>query len=1069
MSVSRKTMDHPVLVLIVFALLGLLGIFTFSKIAIALMPDTENPVVMVMTTYENAGPESVEQTVTKLVENAVVSVSGLKTMTSTSSEGASMVQLEFNYGTDMDVVVNDIRDKLDRITRALPDNAGTPSIMRFSSSSMPIMRILVRGNRSIEDISTIAENTIVNILEQADGVAEADVMGGQTAQVNVELDQNRLAAYGYTISTITQALSKQNLELGGGKVKEGSKNYIVRTTGEYTSIDEINDTVISTINGYNVKLSDVGRAYMGYAETTSESYINGEKGVYVSITKTSGANSVTVANNVYKKIEQLEKTLPSDITMEIISDDTDSIRETISTLVESLVEGLVLAVAILWIFLQSFKSTIIIAISIPLSMIITLFAMSMFGITLNMMTLTGLILGLGMIVDASIVMIENIYTYRQRGARPKVAAILGSQEMFMSVLSGNLTTICVFIPFLFYTSELGMMGQMFQGIIFTIVIALVSSLLVAIFLVPVLAGKFLPLTNRNEKPVKNIILKPLYAFFELVIKGITKAYSWLLKKALNNRLITLVVSVCILVIAIAFIPTMQINLMPSGNDDSVTLSITMPVGTAFDETKKVVMAFEDIVYSEIKGYKNVTSTIGSNGRSRSSSTNSGSIEITLPDTKDQIDTASVIQNKLRAHFNEFAGVTFSFASGFRGQMMGDDIDVVLRSDDLDTALDVADKISEVISSLGECSEPSISMTRGLPQVELVIDRERAYQFGVDVNTVATAINYAINGTTASVYREDGEDYDIEVYYQPSDRKTINDLESIYVKGTNGMVAVSNFATLKKGVGPVSISRENQRRIIHITASILTTTNANIIEDEIREGISNSFIVPDEVSVSYEGSWQDTTTQMALYMKIIGMAILLVFGVMAATYESFKAPLINLATIPFMMIGVIFIYKIAGQALSIMSMVGLIMLVGIVVNNGIILVDFTNLLVGRGVPVKEACHQAGVSRLRPVLMTTLTTILGMLPMCFATEGQAMMVQPIGMAVVGGLCSSTLVTLLVIPVLYSLVMHKGIQKTKRLEKLEKMYREFEKQQAIENKTEKSDADNAEDSGDSDESKN
>lgn len=1025
MSLSRKTMDHPVLILIVFFLLGMLGIFTFSKIAIALMPETENPYVMIMTTYRNAGPESVEQTVTKVIESAVVSVNGLKNMTSNSNEGSSTVSLEFDYGTDLEAVVNDIRDKLDRVVRTLPDNAGTPSIMRFSGDSMPIMRILVRGNRSIEDISSIAENTITNILEQADGVAEASVNGAQSLQVRVELDQNRLAAYGYTLSSVTSALSKQNLELGGGKVQEGTKNYIVRTTGEYNSIEEINNTVISTVNGYDVKLSDVGKAYLGYAESSSESYINGEKGVYVSITKVSGSNSVLVANNVYKKLDQLNGMLPSDITMEIISDDTNQIRETINTLVKSLFEGLLLSVVILWIFLQSFKSTIIIAISIPLSMIITLFAMSMFGITLNMMTLTGLILGLGMIVDASIVMIDNIYAYRQRGARPKVAAILGTQEMFSSVLSGNLTTICVFVPFLFYIAELGMMGQMFKGIIFTIVIALVSSLAVAVFLVPVLAGKFLPLTNRNEKPLRNPILKVIYGFFEKIINIITRGYAWLLNKALNNRIITIEISLAILIIAFAFIPTMQINMMPAGNDDSVQLNISMPIGTTMEETKKVVLAFEDIVYDEVQGFKNVTTTIGG-GRNRS--TNTGSIQITLPETEKQIDSAAEIQNKLRAHFSDFAGVNLSFRAGWRGQMMGADIDVVLRSEDLTAALDVADKISEVISGVGECSEPSISMSRGLPQVELVIDRERAYKFGVDVTTVATAINSAINGSTASVYRNGGKDYSIVVSYRPEDRKTINDLESIYVRGTSGMVPVSNFASLKKGVGPVSIARENQSRIIHVTASILTNTNANVIEEAIKEGISNSFIIPDSVTVSYEGSWKDTTTQMQLYMKILAMAIILVFGVMAATYESFKAPLINIVTIPFMIIGVIFLYKAVGQALSILSMVGLIMLVGIVVNNGIILVDYTNLLVGRGVPVKQACYEAGKSRLRPVLMTTLTTILGMLPMCFATEGQAMMVQPIGMAVVGGLTSSTFVTLFIIPVIYSLVMHKRTKKNR-----------------------------------------
>lgn len=1029
MSLSRKTMDHPILVLIIFVLLGLMGTFTLSKIAVALMPDMERPVVMVMTTYANAGPESVETTITKPIESAVVSVSGLKNLYSTSSEGSSTVQMEFDYGTDLDVIVNDIRDKLDRVTRSLPDAAGTPTIFRFSGSSMPIMRILVRGNRSVDNLKLIAENQIVDIIEQADGVAQADVNGGRTAQVNVELNQNRMAAYGFTIPVVVAALSKQNLELGGGKVQEGHKNYIVRTTGEFSSIDEINNTVIARKNGYDIKLSDIGTAYLGYAETTSESYINGEKGVYVSVTKASGKNTVNVAKSVYKKIDQLKNVLPSDITLEIISDDTESINETIDTLKKSLLEGLILAVVILFIFLQNFKSTIIIAISIPLSMIITLFVMSMTGITLNMMTLTGLILGLGMVVDASIVMIDNIYSYRQRGTTPKMAAILGSQEMLMSVVSGNLTTICVFVPFLFFIAELGFMGQMFQGIIFTIVIALLSSLAVAVFLVPVLAGKFLPLSNRNEKPVSNRILKKIYGAFEFILNKITQGYSWLLKKALNNRLVTLVLVIGILVVAFGLIPTMQINLMPSGNDDSVTLYVTLPIGTPVSETQDVILAFEEIITEEVQGYENITTSIGRSNRTTAS--NKGNIQITLPDSKNRIDDAATIQKKLRAHFEQFPGTIFSFAAGFRGQMMGSDIDIAIRSNDMDAAMDVADKISEVIGSLGNTSEASISMDRGLPQVEVVIDRDRAYQFGVDVTTVAQEINYAINGVTASTYRNNGNDYYVKVMYRPEDRKTIDDLESIYVTGSSGKVSVSNFASLKKGVGPVSISRENQTRIIHVTASILDTTNANVVENKIKEGISNSFIIPESVTVSYEGSWKDTTEQMNLYMKIILMAIILVFGVMAATYESFKAPLINLATIPFMVIGVIFIYKLTGQAISMMTMVGFIMLVGIVVNNGIILVDYTNMLVGRGMKIMDACYEAGRSRLRPVLMTTLTTILGMLPMCFATEGQAGMVQPIGVSVVGGLTSSTFVTLLVIPVLYSLVMKPKNKKKFQIE--------------------------------------
>ena len=1015
MSIARKNLEHPVLVLIVFALLAAVGLFTLKNVALGLFPDIDSPYVMVSATYANAGPESVEKTVTEILEGALISVNGLKNLYSTSTESGSSIQLEFNYGIDIESAVNDIRDKLGRVQRQLPDAVDSPTIFRFNGDSKPIMRIAVRGNRSLSDIKEIAEDTISDIFEQADGVAEASVMGGKTKIVRIELDQNRLAAYGFTVSQVSSALAKQNLDLGGGKLNEGQKDYVVRTTGEFKSLEEINNTLIQTVNGYDVKLSDIGNAFWGFQDITRDVFINGEHGVYITITKQTDANSVTVSNNVHEKIEELKETLPSDIKLEIISDDTDAIRETINTLVDSAWQGLLLAVIVLFIFLQNVKSTIIIAISIPLSLLITLLSMSFAGITLNMMTLTGLILGVGMIVDASIVMIDNIYSYRSRGAKPKISAILGSQEMIVSVISGNLTTICVFVPFLLYMKDLGMMGQMFKGIIFTIVIALCSSLLVAIFLVPVLAGKFLPLTNRKEKPVKSRIMKSFYGLCTKVLDAITKVYSRVLKKALEYRAVTIIIAVCLLVIAISLLPTLGMNMMPQGNDDSVTLSITLPIGTPLDDTRDVSLAMEQIVRKEIPSFEKLITTVGGGGRN--ANTYKSSIQITL--NKDS-GSAVEVQNKLRKYFTQFPGAKFSFGAGTRGQMMGSDIDIALRSDDLDEALSVADKIVSVMEDISALGDITIDTEEGLPQVEIEIDRERAYSFGVDVSTVAKEINYAVNGVTSTTYRQAGKDYDVTVMYQPSDRENIIDLETMYVSGTGGKVSLSNFATLKKGLGPVSIKRENQRRIVHITASILTSDNANLVEDAIKEGIANTFIVPDNVSVSYEGSWQDTNEQMKLYSGILIMAILLVFGVMAATYESFKAPLINLATIPFLLIGVVFLYKIIGQPLSIMAMVGLIMLVGIVVNNGIILVDYTNLLRNRNIPMMEACFKAGVSRLRPVLMTTLTTILGMIPMCFASEGQSAMVQPIGIAVVGGLTSSTFVTLLVIPVLYSLVM-------------------------------------------------
>ena len=1020
--ISEKTMQHPILLLMVFTLLGLTGVFTMSKTSLSLMPDVDMPYLTVSATYTNAGPESVEKSVTKPIEDALVSLSGLKNINSTSMEGRSQVSLEFNYGTDLEIAANDVRTKLSRITSRLPDDV-TPNILKMDANSLPILRIAVRGNRSADDLKQIADDYIVDVIEQADGVGEASSSGGRTKIVRVEIEQNRLQAYGLTLTQVASSLARQNIEIGGGQITEGSRDYSVRTIGEYKSIDEINNTVVTTKNGYDVKLIDLGHAFLGYKDASSEVYINGEPGVYVSVTKQSGENSVNVANGVYKKMEALKETLPSDITMEIVRDDTDSIRDTLSTLLDSAWQGLVLAVVILFIFLCSIKTTIIIAVSIPLSIIITLLAMNMCGITLNMMTMTGLILGVGMIVDASVVMIDNIYAYRMRGTKAHVAAVLGTQEMIVSVISGNLTTICVFIPFLFFMKDLGFMGQMFKGIIFTIVIALVCSLFVAIFLVPVLAGHFLPLTNRNEKPVKSAVFKFLYGTFERAQKAIEKVYGWGLKKALNHRIATICACMTALVISFMFVPTLRIQMMTGGHDDSVTVKMVLPVGTSLEETTDIVQQFEKIVMDEIKGIKNVITSIGSGSRNATSYT--GQIQIQLPPSDRQIDNDQTIQKKLRAHFGDFTDVEFSFGQGRRQQMTGADIDIVIRSQSLSKAMDVARQVSDVMEKMSEVGEPTVDTEDGLPQVQIEVDRQRAYNFGVNVNSVANEIKASIEGTTATTFRDNGNDYSVYVMLRPQDRQKVIDLDQIYVSGSKGLVALSNSASVVKGLGPVSIKHENRNRLVHVTANILNDENANVIEKKIKEECSKAFIVPEGVSVTYEGSWKEMAKQGAMYGKIILMAIILVFGVMAATYESFRAPIINIFTIPFLCIGVIFIYKITNQAFSLMSAVGLIMLVGIVVNNGIILVDYTNLLRERGKPMLEACYEAGVSRLRPVLMTTLTTILGMIPMCFASSGSAGMVQPIGVAVVGGLVSSTFITLFFIPVLYSYVMYSRIK--------------------------------------------
>lgn len=1029
MSVSKKVMEHPVLTICVFALIAIVAFFTLGNMQIDLMPDMDMPVAMVMTSYDNAGPESVEKSVTEILESGLISVSNLKEMTSESSEGSSLIKLEFNYGTNIDTAINDIRDKLDMVKGNLPDDADSPQIFKFDSSAMPVMTLALNGNRSADELRTLADDEVSDRLEQTAGIAQATVRGGRESIVRIELSQNRLDAYDLTLSSVVSTLASQNIEVGGGSVYEGTRKYMVRTTGEFSSIEEINDTVVGSVNGYDVKLSDIGEAYMGYKDQTSEVFINGKPGVYISLQKQSGSNTVNVANAVYKKIAEIQQILPEGVSLDIISDDSTEVRDTLNSLIESILEGFVLAVLVLFLFLRSVKSTIIMAISIPFSVLITVLVMVAGGITLNMITMTGLILGVGMVVDASVVVLENIYSYRMRGTSARVSAEIGTQEVMSSVVSGNLTTICVFIPFFVYKSQLDMLGELFTTLMVVIIIALLSSLFVAMFLVPVLAGKFLPVDNRNETPIKNSFFKKCDSAIEGAIDFIRDRYRAALRVALHHRFATVLISFTVLASSLLLFIHLRVSFMSNFNDTEVGLNVELPLGTKLSETKSVLEQFYDIVKDEVKGYENIIVSVGSSsGMSLSSDTSyKGSISITLPDASKQIDSAESVKAKLRRHFEDFPTATFTFDDGKMQQMTGSDIDIALSGNSLEKLLQTGKEIQELIKAkVPEATEPELDIEEGLPQVEIKIDRARASSFGISVSSIANEINYSINGKTATTYRADGDDYDVVVLLCDQDRSDIPDLEKIFVNGTSGRYAVSNFAQVVRGTGPVSINREDKTRTVHLTAGITQGSSAGDVENEIKEVIANNMVISEDVNISYEGSWKDTMDTMKILMIVVILAVILVFGVMAGTYESFKDPFINMFTLPFLIVGVVAIHLITGQSFSMVSMLGVVMLVGIVVNNGIILVDQTNLLVHRGTPLLEACESAGASRLRPVLMTTLTTILGMIPMAFFGDANSSMTHPIGLCIIGGLTSSTIVTLFIIPVLYSLFNQKSDQK-------------------------------------------
>ena len=1017
MSLARRIVRRPVLITVLFVLVTIVGIYATLQLPLDLFPANEEPRMSVSTSWTGANPRTVEELVTKVLEASLTSVEGLSSLSSTSSEGSSNISLAFEYGTDLDAAANDIRDKLDRAKRGLPDGVGDPTVLKFDSSSMPIMRLAIKGNRTAEELKAIAESAVAPRLEQAAGVAQVSVSGGRARVVRADVSRNRMEAYGLTISSMASSLAAQSAEMGGGRIEEGGKSYSIRTTGEFKSVEEIGGAVVARKNGYGVRLRDVAEVYDGYEEETSAVYINGQTGVYLSVQKRTGANSIQTADAVDAKLQELSRILPAGVTVETVSDNTKLIRSTVADLVSSAGAGAVLAMAFVFIFLRSLRPTIVIGISIPVSIVVPLLAMYFAGLSLNLMTLTGLILGVGMIVDSSIVIIDNIHAYRERGARPLVAAMIGTEEMILPITASTLTTIVVFIPMILFRRQLGRLAVMFEGAMFTIVIALAASWIIALFLVPVLASRYLPFATREESPIRSRALAALDRAVERALVGLTKGYRAALKAALEHRAATVLVALGLFVLALAAAPKMNIVFSPTMPDDAVSLSVTLPVGTRYEETKDLVLQLEAAARAEVKGYKNIIATVGSSGRSGRS--NQGSIDVILPADGKGADSARAVQAKLRSHFKDYPQATLSFSAGRGGFGSKADVSIGVTSEDLGKAIATADGIVALIKAkVPEVVDAKTDMTNGLPQLEIVINRERAYSFGLTLAAIAKEIDANVAGVTAAAYNDGGEDLGVVLSLAKEDRQTIPDLGRIFLLSSTGArVPLSEIASMEKGVGPVTIRRENQARKVTVTGK-LSGLRADKAEALIKAAVKEGMVIDDAVRVEYSGSWSEITSTGSSFLLVLALAVLLVFGVMAGQYESFKDPFINLFTIPLTLIGVFAVHLLAGQAFSMFTMVGLVMLVGIVVNNGIVLVDYTNLLRGRGKSLFDACLEAGASRLRPVLMTAVTTILGVLPMAlFPTQNSSIM-QPIGLCIMGGLASSTFITLLLIPVVYYL---------------------------------------------------
>jgi len=1041
---AKTVVNKPTTVFIIFLLLIGLGLFAFINLHVDLYPEISPPYIVVYTSYTGAGPEEVERTITRRIEAALATVSSLEEVTSTSSKGTSMVIMEFTYGTDLADATNSVRDALERIRRILPTGAEAPMIFKFDPSMIPIMGLTIVGNRSPEELREIAENTIIPRIEQTPGVATATINGGREKIIKVEIPQSRLEAYNLTVTQIMQMLALNNTQTAAGTITEQGMSYILTTMGEYKSLEEIRNTVISyqgggLVNGRplprSVYLRDLANVYEGYRDQTSTVLVNGSPSVMMSVQKQSGKNSVQTARDLRKRLVRIQRDIPPDLTISERFNTTDIIENSIDQVTSTALSGAVLAVLILFLFLRSIKPTVIIGLAIPVSIIITIMLMYFAGLTLNLMTLAGLVLGIGMLVDNSIVILENIYHYREKGAKLKPAAILGTSEMLVAIISSTLTTICVFAPLVMFRNLLGMGGEMFSGLAFTVVISLSVSLFVALFLVPVLSSHYLPLVTRKQQvltgPLAGIDAR-IGGFFSWLDEKYRRAVRKVLKHKLMVILVLLGLFVGSIVVAIKIVGW---EFMPQQEQDSVSISATLPMGTSLDQTEAILQQLQGIVEREIDNsvYKDLILNAGGGNMFGGGGSHSGSLRISLVDYKERTMSAKEIEDKLRSHFNEFPGVALSFRGGFGGGMGGTPVDVVLRTDDLVKGKAIAERISELIKEkIPEATDPSIDLQDGLPQIEIEIDRDKLYTLGLNTRTVGNEIKAAVDGIVATQYKSSGNDYDVVLILAEADRSTRPALDQIFINSQiSGRVPLSSFATYREGTGPITIRRENQNRVIHITAGMAKGTKLNELSEKVRTVITAGIPAEEDVLITFGGDTAELAEMMMTFILILAVAAFLVFGIMASLFESFRDPFIIIFTIPLSVIGIVFIYLITGTVFNILTAVGLLVLMGVIVNNGIILVDYINLLRQRGLPLIDACVEAAGNRLRPILMTTLTTILGLMPMAFFPGEGSEMVAPIGKTVLGGLAFGTLMTLFLMPTLYAIINRRDDERRARAE--------------------------------------
>ena len=1017
-SIYRKSVNNPVTTALVFIALAIFGVFSLINISLDRFPKFDANVVMVMSSYPGASAEDIETNLTKVLENSLNGVSDLKNLTSTSKENMALITLEFVEGVDIDVATNDVRDKLDMVNSVLPDGATLPVIFKFSADDMPIMIMAATANQSYQALEKILDEKLATPLARVSGVGTVSIAGAPQREIQVYCDPNKLEAYGLTVAGISQTIAAENKNVPSGTIDIGSNAYSLRVEKEFSSADQMLDVVVGHANGKTIYLRDVARVVDGVEERYQESYINGTHGAQIVIQKQADANTVNVIKGVKKAMKDIQKGLPSDIEIRTVVDSSNNILNTLNSLKETIIVTFLIVMLVVYLFLGRWRATFIIVLSIPVSLLASLMYLWATGNTLNIVSMSSLSIAIGMVVDDAIVVLENISTHLERGAKPKEAAVHATQEVGISVIASTLTMLAVFLPL---TMIKGMAGLMFKQLGWITSIIMIVSTIGALTLIPMLCSQFLRFKPKHGK-LHDLIFGNFNKLIDLISKGYSKLIGW----CIGHRTITSLIALAVFGLTVGLIaPNMKTEFFPKSDDGRLTVQLELPAGTGQSITRGLAHEIHQKFVAAVPEIVNCSYALGQadSDNAFAAMQNNGShivsYNINIGSMEDRERSLSEIADIVRGilkDYPEFKKVRVT--EGGQGGMGGaSTVDVEIYGYDFNTTDRVARDIQQKMIASGAFAQALLSRDEYTPEYQVDFDREKLAVNGLNSTTAASYLSAAMNGSTMSYYREDGDEYSIRVRYAPEFRTSIEDIENILIYNNMGKgVRIKELGKVVESLTPPSIQRKNRERLITVSGVLASDV---VLSDavEITDAILAETEIPSELAVKVAGSYEKQQEMFSDLIMLLIMIIILVYIVMASQFESFMSPFVIMFSIPVAFVGVLLGLQVTGTALGSMGMIGILILMGIVVKNGIVLIDYTILMRERGHGVAEASIIAAQSRLRPILMTTLTTVLGMIPMAIGQGEGSEMWRSLGMVVAWGLSISTLVTLVIIPTLYA----------------------------------------------------